>query len=199
MADPHLEEDIQRKLIQCDRMIPEGNHCIIPFICAAAVPHGRLFHKDLESNLTVSDTFIALVNYNDTNCFALTMMKFSLERSGCARETIQELCDACRKAGSRKYPEYDLQVFEKEPFFEKFRFHKMLVEVSDALTGDERRRMINLGSAFIERNLTHTDSLLIHFLRLLQGDVIGPGKVSKIKQWLKAIQRQDIISTIIDG
>ena len=192
MADPHLEEDIQRKLIQCNRMIPEGNHCIIPFICASAVPHGRLFHNGPELNLTVSKTFTALVDYTDTNCFALTIMKFALERSGCAHETIQELCDACRKAGSQKYPEYDFHVFEKEPFFEKIKFHEMLVDVSDALTGDERRRMINLGSAFIERNLTHTDSLLIHFLRLLQGNVIGPGKVSKINQWLEVIQRQDI-------
>jgi len=198
MADPHLEEDIQKKLIQCNCMVPEGNHYIIPFICAAAVPYGRLFQEDLESNLTVSDTFIALVNYADTNCFALTLIKFALERSGCGQEMIQELCAACRKAGSQKYPECDLHVLEKEPFFERFRLHKMLVDVSDALTRDERRRMINLGSAFIARNLTHTDSLLIHFLRLLQGDVIGPGKVSKLKHWLEAIQRQDIINTI-DG
>lgn len=83
-------------------------------------------------------------------------------------------------------------------FFESVQFHKLLVDVSDALTGDERHRMINLGSPFIKRNLAHTDSLLIHFLRLLQGGVIGPGNVSKIKEWLQIHQRQDVIATV-DG
>ena len=193
-----MEEDIQKKLIGCNRMIPEGNHYVVPFLSAAVVPHGLLFGKDLESNPTVSDTFIALVNYANTRCFALALIKFALERSGCAAESIRELCAACRKAGFRKYPEYDVSVLEKEPFFERFQFHKMLVDVSDALTGDERHRMINLGSAFIKMNLAHTDSLLLHFLRLLQGDVIGPGNVSKLKEWLEDIQRIDIISTI-DG
>ena len=190
MDDPRLEEDIQKKLIQCHRMIPEGNQYIVPFICAAAVPHGRLFGKDLESNPTVSDTFIALVNYADTRCFALTLIKIALERSGCAAESIRELCAACRTAGSAKYPEYDV---EKEQFFERFQFHKMLVDVSDALLGDERHRMINLGSPFIKKNLAHTDSLLVHFLHLLQGDVIGPGNVSKLKEWLEDIQRRDVV------
>ena len=193
-----MEEDIQKKLIGCNRMIPEGNHYIVPFMSAAVVPHGLLFGKDLESNPTVSDTFIALVNYANTRCFALVLIKFALEKSGCAAESIQELCAACRKAGSQKYPEYDVSALEKEPFFERFQFHKMLVDVSDALTGDERRRMINLGSAFIKMNLAHTDLLLLHFLRLLQGDVIGPGNVSKLKEWLEEIQRKDVVSTV-DG
>ena len=198
MDDPHLEEDIQKKLIQCHHKIPESNHYIVPFICAAVVPHGRLFQKDLESNPTVADTFIALVNYHDTNCFALTLIKFALERAGCDPEMVRELCDACRKAGSQKYPDYNICVLEDEPFFESVQFHKLLVDVSDALTGNERHRMINLGSPFIERNLAHTDSLLVHFLRLLQGGVIGPGNVSKIKDWLQILQRQDVITTV-DG
>ena len=149
MDDPRLEEDIQKKLIQCHHKIPQGNHYTVPcsfHLCSCCSSWPTLSEGSSVESHHCRQTDNKLPRHQ---LLCNTLIKFTLQRAGCDPEMVWELYHACRKAGSQKYPEYNIFFLENEPFFWKSSNSQNACRYSDALTGDERRRMINPGSPFI--------------------------------------------------
>ena len=190
---PEEQKQLYKALFDCNRHIPEENRIIVPFICVSAVPCGLLYKENLESIPTVSDTFTALFNCTQTNEIALTLIKFALEVAGCPSEKIEQVQNAgVQETGTIQ----GIHTLHNDEVRQGLQFHKLLVDIVNDLTADLRRQLINMSSGYLSSNPIHTECLHVHFLRLIQENVIGLKDVSKLHEFIESIRRQDILDRI---
>ena len=190
---PKEQEQLYKALFDCNHHIPEDRRFTVPFICVSAVPCGLLYKENLESIPTVSDTFTALFNCKQTKEIAITLIKFALEVAGCPSEKIEQVQNAAiQETGTNQ----GIHTLQNAQVRQGLQFHKLLVDIVNALPGDLRRQLINMGSGHLSSNPIHTESLHVHFLCLIQQNVIGRNDVSMLHQFIEAIRRQDILDRI---
>ena len=190
---PQEQEQLYKALFDCDLYIPKDRRFTVPFICVSAVPCGLLFKENLESIPTISDTFTALFNCKQTNEIALTLIKFALEVAGCPSEKIEQVQNAGVLETDTDQGIHTLQNTEVR---QGLQFHELLVDIVNALPADLRRQVISMGSGYLSSNPIHTECLHVHFLRLIQKNVIGRKDVSKLHEMVEAIRRPDILDCI---
>ena len=188
---PEEQESLYKALFVCHCHISEENHFIVPFICASAVPHGVLYKKNLESIPTVPETFTALFNYSSTNEISLALIKFALKIAGCPPEKIEQV-------QNDDVQETNLQRDDTRTpeITQGLEFHKLLVDIINALPADLRCQMISMSSGFLSRNPTHTNSLYVHFLHFIQAKIIGINNVTKLHKMIESVGRQDLLDAI---
>lgn len=190
---PKEQEQLYKALFDCNLHIPEDRRFTVPFICVSAVPCGLLYKENLESIPTVSDTFTALFNCKQTKEIAVTLIKFALEVAGCPSEKIEQVQNAgIQETGTNQ----GIQTLQNDEVRQGLQFHKLLVDIVNALPADLRRQLINMGSGYLSSNPNHTESLHVHILRLIQENMIGRNDVSKLHAMIESIRRQDVLDSI---
>ena len=190
---PREQEQLYKALFDCNRYISEENRFIVPFICVSAIPCGLLYKENLESTPTVSDTFTALFNRTQTKEISLTLIKFALEVAGCPSEKIEQVQNASvQETGTIQ----GIHTLHSDEVRQGLQFHKLLVDTINALTADLRRQVISMSSGYLSSNPIHTECLHVHFLCLIQENVIGCKDVSNLHEFIESIRRQDILDRI---
>ena len=190
---PEEQKQLYKALFDCNRYISEENRFIVPFICVSTIPCGLLYKQNLESIPTVSDTFTALFNRTQTKGISLTLIKFALEVAGCPSEKIEQVQNAgVQETGTIQ----DIHTLHNDEVRQGLQFHKLLVDIINALTADLRRQVISMSSGYLSSNPIHTECLHVHFLRLIQENVIGHRDISNLHEFIESIRRQDILDRI---
>lgn len=190
---PKEQEQLYKALFDCNLYIPKDRRFTVPFICVSAVPCGLLFKENLESIPPVPDTFTALFNFKQTNEIALTLIKFALEVAGCPSEKIEQVQNAgvCETGTDQ-----GIHTLQNTEVRQGLQFHELLVDIVNGLPADLRRQVISMSSGNLSSNPAHTECLHVHFLRLIQENVIGRRDVSKLHEFIESIRRQDILDRI---
>ena len=190
---PKEQEQLYKALFDCNLHIPDGKQFIVPFICVSAIPCGLLYKQNLESNPTISDTFTALFGYDETNEIALTLIKFALRIAGCPSEKIDQIQNVgIQETDPHRY-DHNIDSHEVR---QGLQFHVLLVDVVNALPVDLRNQLIHMSSGYLGSSPSYTECLHVHFLRLIQKNVIGRKDVSKLHEMIEAIRRPDILDCI---
>ena len=186
---PEEQEGIYKALFDCNCDISEENRFVVPFIVAAAVPCGLLYKEHLELNPTVSDTFTALMNCSRTNQIAINMIMFALKMAGCCPVKMERIQETSSQSN-------DIHALEDDKIKQSVLFHKLLVDIINALPAELRRQVIYESSEYLSSNPVHTQMLHVHFLRLIQATVIGYRNVTKLHAMIESIRRPDILDDI---
>jgi len=193
---PEEREDLYQALYNCNQSLPDDSRFVVPFICVSAVPCGRLYKENLEGIPTVTDTFNALLNCDKTNQVAIPQIKFALHIAGCPCDRIEQIESASIiEANLQSNYDDECQAFDHE-ISRGLRFHELLIDIINNLTPDVKRQVISMSSGHLMINPLHTEMLHVHFLELIQANVIGQNDVTKLHKWFKSIRRDDILDRI---
>ena len=191
---PEEQEGLYKALSHCNCDISEENRFVVPFIIAATVPCGMLYKEHLKLNPTVSDTFTALMNCSRTNQIAINMITFALKMAGCCPMKIERIPNVGTQETSTQ--SNDIHTLEDDKIKQNVLFHKLLVDIINALPADLRRQVIYMSSGYLSSNPVYTQMLHVHFLRLIQATVIGYRNVTKLHAMIESIRRPDILDDI---
>ena len=190
---PKEQEQLYKALFDCNLHILDGKQFIVPFICVSAIPCGLLYKRNLESNPTVSETFTALFGNDETNKIALMLIKLALRIAGCPSEKIDQIQNVgIQETDPHRY-DHNIDSHEVR---QGLQFHVLLVNIVNALPADLRNQLIHMSSGYLGSSPSYTECLHVHFLRLIQKNVIGRKDVSKLHEMIKAIRRPDILDRI---
>ena len=122
------------------------------------------------------------------------MIMFALRMVGCCPVKIQQIRNAGTQQTSTQND--DIHTLEDDRIKQSVLFHKLLVDIINDLPADQRRQVIYESSEYLSCNPVHTQMLHVHFLRLIQGTVIGYKDVTKLHATIESIRRPDILDTI---
>ena len=191
---PEEQEDLYQALYNCNQSLPEDSRFVVPFICVSAVPCGWLYKENLEDVATVTDTFKALLNCVKTNQVAIPVVKFALRIAGCPCDRIEQIEGASiLEASLQSNYDDECQAFDHE-ISRGLRFHELLIDIINDLTPGMKRHVISMGSCHLMINPSCTEMLHVHFLKLIQANIIGQNDVTKLYRWFTS--RDDILDRI---
>ena len=196
MDNPSKVEELEKQLGIAHRKTPRQE--VVPFMCTAVLPHGILYETSIKEVPTIAQTYHALTGYQHTQPFALPLLRHVLRKAGCPLEEINKLvsCALPIQETGQQESDDDQCNFLCGELRRELDFRKLLVDIRDHLVEDQRSCLIDLGYAYVNTMPEYTKSLLEHFIHLMEGAVISAMSVTKLYDWLTAIERWDTLSKV---
>ena len=192
MDDPRELEGLEKELYNANLKTPVEKLHFVAFVCTAALPYGLIYKENLDTVPSVQDVYHALEKYQKTHHIALPLIKYALGIAGCPPQQIALLHGESVQEGTHEISDHEFS----DDLIRELKFRELLIDIDDDLTGEEKRAVINFGRPLLKRGADYTPSLLVHFLLLLQNDLIGVRNVDELLEWLSILGRWHTIDKV---
>ena len=187
--------EFDEKLITISNSLPDSDLSAVGFLCQAVCPKSLIYPTTIHKVPNVSQCYYGLCRHSDTQGIAVSIVLHVLDLVGAKRasDELQIIANDnhVEKNGADTCKVDTLPADAKE----SLRFRELLVKIYRQLPDDDKLAIINLSSSWLQpsRHPSYTQSLLVHFLVMMQTNVISPKEVQLLHECLLIIGQMEII------
>ena len=185
-------------MLKIDRSLSSDQIEGTALLCAALVPSGKVYRESRNRTPSLPQCYTALKEEQKIQPNALNLLLYIINFVGCNQQSIAKLHQEMYGGQETAYMDIvDLLSIEDRL---KLNFHQLLYKVNGDFTEEEKCSLINLTTCYLKPcpNPNYTNSLFVHFMKLIEQEVISKSNVLCLHHWLTFMGKLTTLNLIDD-
>ena len=190
--------NIQEKLFKIDLSLSQDKIEGTALLCAALVLSGKVYCESIDSTPSIQQCYTALKEEQKTQPNALNLLLYILNFVGCNLRSIAKLHQVMYGGQETVYLDIVYLLSDEDRL--KLNFHQLLYKVNGDLTEEEKSSFIHLSACYLKPypSPNYTNSLFVHFMKLVEQEVIPKSNVLRLHHWLTIMGKFTTLNRIDD-
>ena len=196
---PNIPE-FEAKLLQVSQSLSRIDLPAVAFLCQAVCPKACIYHRNITDVPSVPQCYDGLCRHDTTELVAVSLILHVLRLVGVKTsdvDDLQRIANENRIETGCADPS-KLKVYLPPDSLKSLQFRELLCTIYRHLPQDDRTALIGLTCSLLNppRYPTYTRSLLVHFMTMIQCQVIFPDHVQPLHDCLLIIGDKEALEHV---